>query len=173
MGRPQAALETFARWSELEPDSPEAAYFHGRAFERQQEFQKARSIYRQGLRQHPNSSDLRVGLARMTLFLGSTVEARRLAEEAVRRAPAAVDARLLLGMALRAEGKLGAARRQLEAAQTLSPDYLDLLQVLGAVAEQQDDLPAARAAYGRVLQLQPGHAAARARLAELSKGERP
>jgi predicted Zn-dependent protease len=109
----------------------------------------------------------------MTLFTGSAVEARRMAEEAVKRSPTSVDARLILGMALRSEGNLTEARRQLEVARTMSPDYLDVLQVLGGVAEQQDDLPAARAAYGRILQLEPGHAAARARLAGLPKGGRP
>lgn len=173
MGRAKDALESFARWPELQPDNPEAAYFHGRAYERDRQFQKARTIYMKGLKQHPDHTDLRVGLARMTLFTGKTLEARHQAEEAVRRNPTSMDARLILGMALRSEGKLPEARRQLEQARSMSPDNLDMLQVLGGVAEQQEDLPTARAAYGHMLELDPGHVAARARLAGLQPRKQP
>lgn len=172
-GRLKDAIDACQRGVLLDPGNSELNLYLGLAYEHSLQYQKAEAVYREALKEHPDHSDLKVGLARMALFSGKTGEARRLAEEATRHDARSVDGFLVLGMALRSQGDLAGARRRLEQARDLSPDYLDVLQVLGGVAEQQNDDAAARAAYERILQLDPQHAAARTRLAGLNRGGRP
>lgn len=82
-----------------------------------------------------------------------------------------VRAHTRLGELAAAAGGTEAAERHFAAALSLEPPGAEAEYLKGRVAELGADRDAARAAYERCLELEPGHAGARERLAELEPTE--
>ena len=130
----------------------------GRPAEAWPHLQAALAI-RPGSRAHYNAGNV-------LLALGRRDEAEQQYRQALARDPALVQAALNLGSLLGEAGRLDEARQVLLAAERQAPDLAAVQFNLGLVAHLAGDRQEAAARLRRTLQLEPGHAKARALLAQ-------
>jgi tetratricopeptide (TPR) repeat protein len=172
LGQVDAALNAFERFRAMDAKDPDALFFLAHAYERARRYAQARSCYRTGVAAFPDEPDLKNGLARMELFVGSSATSLKLAREVVARRPNNVEGLMVLGMAERSLGEYPQAKRDLGHALELSPDNVDVLRVLAGIAEHQNQTEVARRDYQRVLSMEPGDAQAQSRLDRLDQVRR-
>lgn len=115
----------------------------------------------------PDRVALAVLHARALRAAGSGVEAEAALDDALTRDPGYRPARIERAVLWASLGRDDDARTALDSILASGSDRAEPFVVLGSLYERRGDRAAAAEAYGRALEIEPGHSAARASLARL------
>lgn len=168
-GHPAKMFETLDLCVKSAPNDPDMVFHKAYAQERWGDTAKAESEYSAGLVRFPDSSDMKLGLARIRLHQGREADALAVARQVLDKSRDNVDALLVAGLAAKASGHLAEARQYLDRGTALSPGYADFHLALADIATRQADAGSARDHYRRVLESDPGNREVRAKLEALEK----
>ena len=155
VGDREKSLDASIRCRDFGPLNGELNYHLGRAYERAEKPEEARTAYEEALRVEPPHVDTRVALSGLLLRLGRAQQAMDVIKVSVPVNPDNADVLLMLGIAYQRLGKRAEARRALERAATLSPAYADVHLVLGVLDFSEGRLAAARRRFEQVSTLDP------------------
>ena len=136
----------------------------------QGDLQGALDSIRAARRLAPNSEDVLLAYAQVSLAARLPVPAVLALESLARMSPAVAQYHYMLGVALVTAGDMPSASDALVRAQALEPDRPPTLIALGLVYTQQKRYDEAKAALARSLELDPENPEARAVLAEAEAG---
>lgn len=161
MQQADRAFDAYERCYNLEREDPDLVLYFALACERRGDTARALRLYEEGVAIAPSYTDLRVGLARLSLKSGRLKVAAGAAAASVEAEPGNVDARLVAAQVALRRGRTSDARRHLMAALALNEGYADL-HVLMAMVEQHDGHRAEALRHvNRALELDPADLEAR------------
>lgn len=159
-GEPEDALERFARAAELDPESWETRYHHGRALAAGGRFDEAIPELEAAAERHAEASAVSYTLGIAHASLGHAGEAVTALTRAIEVDPFFLDAYLTLADVLCAARRPEEARTVLLQAQSIRPDAAAVYDKLAAVELKLGDLPAAVAALAEEARVDPANAEA-------------
>lgn len=155
MHQADRAFDAYERCYNVEREDPDLVLYFALACERRGETARALRLYEEGVAIAPSYTDLRVGLARLSLKTGKLIAAAGAAAASVEAEPDNVDARLVAAQVALRRGRTPEARRHLTAALALNERYADL-HVLMAMVEKHDGHRAEALSHvNRALELDP------------------
>ena len=153
--RTKEAISAFERCLSFEPDNFDSIFFLAHALELTGDLKRAETLYRQGIPLGTNSSDCKIGLARVQAHQGRVAESKKCILEVLSKSPDDVDALLVRAILYWREGDLAQAKAFLLKGLKLSERYADYYLVLGRIEESQGHISQAVMRYDRVLELDP------------------
>lgn len=159
-GQLEAAVEAYARATELAPLDAAAWNDYGTVLSALGRNKSAEKVYRQAIQLAPRDPKAFVNLASLLERTNRARDAIALAEQAVAISPGLAPALNVLGNAYRGAGDLEQAITQFEAARAADPDALDPITNLAAVMEETSKLDDAVSLCREVLDRASGHPAA-------------
>ena len=184
LGIESEAAETLRLAVGLKPDYLPARMALAESLRRLGKLRESREIYRQILRDHPQSASAYAGLGRVSWEEGQAAEAIRNYAKACERFPEFGAAHYALGLAYRSLGDVKKSQEHLALFQrhsskepSLEDPLTDAIQALGSrveyflgegfVLREQGQFKEAAAAFEEVLRIEPEHAVAHANLVPL------
>ena len=166
-GKPALALDAIARGRKALPDDPRLIDREGDIARRQGDVARASRAWQQVAQMAPQDALVRVKLGELYRDAGQTAEAVRLLREAVTLEPGVASYWNSLGMVLGGNGDMSGAEQAFREAITRDGRNAQYAYNLGLALARQNKRADAAAAFQRALELDPGFAPARQRLAEL------
>jgi tetratricopeptide (TPR) repeat protein len=166
-GKPALALEAIARGKKALPDDPRLLDREGDIARRQGDFGRASRAWEQVTKMAPQDALVRVKLGELYRDTGQSADAARLLREALALDPAVASYWNSLGMVLGGAGDLAGAEQAFREAATRDAKNAQYAYNLGLALARQNKRAEAVTQFQRTLQLNPGFAPARQRLAEL------
>lgn len=166
-GKPQLALDALRRGQKASPDDPRLIEREGDVSRRLGDSAQAVRDYQRVAAMAPSDALIRVKLGELFRDLGRVDESITLLREAVRLDPNTASYWNSLGMVLAGNGDLAGGEQAFREASTRDSASALYAYNLGLALVRQNRRDEATAAFRRVLQIDPGFAAARQRLSEL------
>ena len=167
LGRPDEALEAFAKALEISERASHLAVASARILLHQGRLAEALELLRRELRRSPRKVPLQMLEAQTLLVMGRLDEALARAEDTVRANPENADALYLRGAVHMGRKDLDAGERDLRRVLELAPDHTAAMSDLAVLLQHRGELAEARELYQRVLSLRPGDAVATRNLRSL------
>ena len=166
-GLNQKAHTNFMHLKELAPNDPSSYLNLNTLYQRQQKYDLAIGILKEGLALLPDHTPLYTALAQTHNQQGQKKEAAQVYVTALKRQPQNVILLRDLGTLLAEMGQLEQAIQLLSQALTLDPSLSGVWYMLGQIYQHQNKTEQATQAYRHVLEITPNHTNAQQRLNHL------
>jgi len=153
--KPEDALTSYRKASELTPKDPEPHLSAGLLHERQKEFSEAEGEYKQVLTLEANSTEAAIGLTNIYMKSGRLSDAEPLLRRLAAERPEDAGIHLQLGRVLDAQGKKDDAITELQAGLKLAPSDADAQREIADLYASSGKNDLAESAYRGLVTAQP------------------
>ncbi|MCB1100322.1 MAG: tetratricopeptide repeat protein [Verrucomicrobiae bacterium] len=144
-------------WIQVLPDNPEDTEILNRDYGRYAIVQRAKELRLQ-LKSEPRNAEIWKELAKSTMAIGTTDEARSQLQKALQLDGRLAEAHYLLGMTYAREQQMDKARSAFLNCLASEPDHAAANNGLGIIAQQSNMLPLARSFFQRAVDSDPENA---------------
>jgi tetratricopeptide (TPR) repeat protein len=170
-------ITVLERAIELEPKNPilmsELAKFYISGGEENEDFEKAKELFRRALEVKDDYIDAAVSLSVLEENGGNTEEAMRLMKDLISKVPSSVDARFQFGRLYYNQEQHDKAIEQFSIAMQLFPSHSNSIYSLGLAYQKKGDKTKALEMFRKVLALNPGNKEIQDRIDELLSASVP
>jgi tetratricopeptide (TPR) repeat protein len=164
-------ITVLERAIELEPKNPilmsELAKFYISGGEENEDFEKAKELFRRALEVKGDYIDAAVSLSVLEENGGNTEEAMKLMKDLISKVPSSVDARFQFGRLYYNQEQYDKAIEQFGIAMQLFPSHSNSIYSLGLAYQKKGDKTKALEMFRKVLALNPGNKEIQDRIDEI------